>query len=42
MNKAQTAGHERLVEQNEQIRLNLVRIIEGLEMLARDDGVAAD
>jgi integrase len=33
---ARAGGHERLVEQNEQIRLNLVRIIEGLEALPRD------
>ena len=30
---AQTAGSERLVEMNEPVRLNLVRIIEGLDAL---------
>jgi hypothetical protein len=38
IDEARTAGHERLVEQNEQIKLNLVRIIEGLEALPRGDG----
>lgn len=33
IDKARATGHERLVEQNEQIRLNLVRIIDGLEAL---------
>ena len=35
---SRAAGQERLVEQNEQIRLNLVRIIEGLEALPPGDG----
>ena len=35
---SRAAGHERLVDQNEQIRLNLVRIIEGLEALEPEDG----
>jgi hypothetical protein len=34
---ARAAGHERLVEQNEQIKLNLVRIIEGLETLPQPE-----
>jgi integrase len=33
IDNARAAGHERLVEQNEQIKLNLIRIIEGLEAL---------
>ncbi len=38
IDKARTAGHERLVEQNEQIKLNLVRIIDGLEALPQGHG----
>ena len=38
IDEARTAGHERLIEQNEQIKLNLVRIIEGLEALLGGDG----
>lgn len=34
---ARAAGHERLVEQNEQIKLNLIRIIEGLETLPQPE-----
>lgn len=37
IDKARAAGHERLVEQNEQIKLNLIGIIEGLEALPQHE-----
>jgi hypothetical protein len=36
--EAQADGRQRLVDMNEPVRLNLLRIIEGLETLADDDG----
>jgi hypothetical protein len=38
IDQARIVGHEPLVEHNEQIKLNLVGIIEGLDALPRCDG----
>lgn len=35
---ARTAGHARIVEQNERLKLNLINIVEGLEALPGDSG----
>jgi site-specific recombinase XerD len=39
---ATAAGHARIVDQNEQVRLNLIKIVEGLEALPEDDGHDGD